>query len=62
MRNLGDFNLRNKRVLIRCDFNVPLNEQGDVSDDFRIEQTIPTIKYVLEQKAKLILMSHLTIG
>ncbi len=59
MRTLKDFNLKGKRVLVRCDFNVPLGEKGEILDDFRIKQTIPTIEYLIEKGAKIILMSHL---
>lgn len=59
MKNLKDFDVKDKRVLVRCDFNVPLDEEGNILDSFRIEQTIPTIKYLIEKKAKVILMSHL---
>jgi len=59
MKTLRDFNLKNKRVLVRCDFNVPLDEKGNILDDFRIKQSLPTIKYLIEKKAKIILMSHL---
>ncbi|MFH1656570.1 MAG: phosphoglycerate kinase [Candidatus Nealsonbacteria bacterium] len=59
MKVLKDFNFKNKRVLVRCDFNVPFNEKGDILDLYRIKQTIPTIKYLIKNKAKIILMSHL---
>lgn len=59
MRKLKDFNFENKRVLVRCDFNVPLSERGEILDDFRIRETIPTIRYLIEKRAKIILMSHL---
>lgn len=59
MKTVRDFNVKNKRVLVRCDFNVPLDEQGNILNDFRIRQTVPTIKYLLKKKAKIILMSHL---
>ena len=59
MKTLKDFNFKNKRVLIRCDFNLPLNKKGQIEDDFRMGQTIPTIEYLIEKQAKLILMSHL---
>lgn len=59
MRTIKEFNVKNKRVLVRCDFNVPLDEKGEAQDDFRIKQTIPTIKYLIKNKAKIILMSHL---
>jgi len=59
MKTLKDFNFFNKRVLVRCDFNVPIDEKGKILDDFRIKQALPTIKYLIEQRAKIILMSHL---
>jgi phosphoglycerate kinase len=58
-KTLKDFSVINKRILVRCDFNVPLDEKGDILDDFRIKQTLPTIKYLIGNKAKVILMSHL---
>ena len=59
MKTLKDFDVKNKRVLVRCDFNIPLDEKENITDDFRIKQTIPTIEYLLENKAKVILMTHL---
>jgi phosphoglycerate kinase len=59
MKVLKDFIVNNKRVLVRCDFNVPFDKNGEISDDFRIKQSLPTIKYLLERKAKIVLMSHL---
>lgn len=59
LRTLKDLNIRNKRVLVRCDFNVPLNKKKEIEDDFRIKQAIPTIEYLIKNKAKVILMSHL---
>lgn len=59
MKLLKDFNLADKRVLVRCDFNVPLTATGEIADDFRIVQSLPTIKYLIDAKAKIILMSHL---
>lgn len=59
IKKIYDFNVRNKRVLVRCDFNVPLDEQGNILDDSRIIKTLPTIKYLIKNKAKIILMSHL---
>jgi len=58
-KTLKDFNLIDKRVLIRCDFNVPIDENGEILDNFRIKKTLPTIKYFIGNKAKIILMSHL---
>ena len=59
MKTLKDFNFKNKRVLVRCDFNVPLTPKGDILDDFRIKKSIPTIEYLIKKGAKVILMSHL---
>lgn len=59
MKTLKDFSVIDKRVLVRCDFDVPLDEKGNILDDFRIKQSLPTIKYLIEQKAKIILMGHL---
>ncbi len=59
MKTLKDFNIQGKRVLVRCDFNVPLSKKGEILDDFRIKQTLPTIEYLIEKGAKVILMSHL---
>jgi len=59
MKTLRDFNFEGKRVLVRCDFNVPLSQEGEILDDFRIRQTIPTIEYLIKNGAKVILMSHL---
>lgn len=59
MKTVRDFDIANKRVLVRADFNVPLSEKGEILDDFRIKQTLPTIEYLIEKGAKVILMSHL---
>ncbi len=59
MKTLRDFNIEQTRFLVRCDFNVPLTEIGDIQDDFRIRQVLPTIKFLMENGAKIILMSHL---
>jgi len=55
-----DVNLKGKKVIMRVDFNVPLDDDLNITDDIRIQSALPTIKYILEQgAAKLILMSHL---
>ncbi len=59
MKLIRDIDVRNKRVLLRVDFNVSLNKEGGVIDDFRIRATLPTIQYLIEQKAKIILLVHL---
>jgi phosphoglycerate kinase len=57
---IRDVDLTNKKVFIRVDFNVPLSEDGSaITDDTRIKATLPTLKYVLEHNAKVILASHL---
>ncbi len=59
MKNLRDINVNGKKVLVRCDFNVPIDESGNISDVFRIKKAIPTIKYLSEHGATVILISHL---
>ena len=56
---IDDLHIENKRVLIRVDFNVPLNDNLEVTNDARIKAALPTIKKVIESNGKVILMSHL---
>jgi phosphoglycerate kinase len=59
-KTLKDFDFKDQRVLVRVDFNVPQDEVGNVEDDWKIRKSIPTIKYLLDHKAKqVVLMSHL---
>ncbi len=58
-KSVRDFDVAEKRVLVRCDFNVPLDNNGNILDDFRIIETIATIRYLIENNAKTILISHL---
>ncbi len=58
-RSIDQVDLEGKHVLMRADFNVPLDDQGRITDDRRIVQAIPTIRAILEQHGRLILMSHL---
>ena len=58
IRSLKSFDLKNKKILIRVDFNVPLSGES-VVDNFRIKSSLPTITYCLEAGASLVLMSHL---
>ncbi len=59
MRNIKDINIKETRVLIRVDFNVPLDEQGNITDDIRIRGVLPTINHCLDEHAKIIIMSHM---
>ena len=58
-KNITDVTVTNKRVFVRCDFNVPLDANCQITDDTRIQKTLPTIQYLLDHDAKVILASHL---
>ncbi len=59
MKYINDINIAGRRVFIRCDFNVPLDENGNITDDNRIKQVLTTIEYAVDNKSKVILASHL---
>lgn len=58
MKTIKDMDIENKKVLIRCDFNVPMKD-GEIVDDTRIVAALPTIQYAIDNNAKIILFSHL---
>ena len=58
-KTVKDIDLKNKKVLVRCDFNVPMDENRNITDNRRIVAALPTIKYLLEQNCKVVLCSHL---
>ena len=57
--SIRDLNIKGKRLFIRVDFNVPLDENLNITDDKRIRSTLPTINYAVDEGAKVILASHL---
>jgi len=57
-KTIKEIDLHGKRVLLRADYNVPV-EKGQITDDYRVKQSLPTINYILEQGASLVIMSHL---
>lgn len=58
-KTIRDIDLKGKRVLIRCDFNVPLDSNQNITDDTRIRAALPTLEYMVTQGAKVVVMSHL---
>ena len=58
-KTVEDIDVAGKKVLVRCDFNVPFDAEGNISDPKRIDEALKTIKYLVSQKAKVILCSHL---
>ena len=59
MKRIEDINLNNKTVIIRVDYNVPINKNGKIIDDNRIKESLKTINYCLDKNCKIILLSHL---
>ena len=59
MVNIHDYNFAGLKALVRVDFNVPLNEKGEITDDTRIRGAVPTLKKILLDGGSLILMSHM---
>ena len=57
-KTVRDIEIKGKKALVRCDFNVPMQD-GKITDDIRITSALPTIKYLIEGGAKVILMSHM---
>lgn len=58
-KTIRDIDLQGKKVLLRADYNVPLDESGNITDDYRIKKSLPTIQYLLDKDCKIIICSHL---
>jgi phosphoglycerate kinase len=58
-KTINDIDLQDKRVLLRADYNVPLNEKGEITDDYRIKQSVETVKALLDKNVRLVICSHL---
>lgn len=58
-KTLKDIDLKGKRVLLRADYNVPINSDGTISDDYRIKQSVATVQYLIKQGCRIIIVSHL---
>ncbi len=59
MKNISDLDIKEKKVLIRVDFNVPMDDQGNITDDIRIRGVLPTLNHALDEHARIIICSHL---
>ena len=58
-KTIKDIDLKGKKVFVRCDFNVPMDENGNITDPRRIEEALSTINYLRDQGCKIILSSHM---
>jgi 3-phosphoglycerate kinase len=58
-RTVREYDLHSKTVLVRADYNVPTTEDGEIADDYRIQQSLPTLNFLLEQNCKVVICSHL---
>ncbi len=58
-KNIKDLAVRGKMVFVRNDFNVPLNDRGEITDDTRIRAALPTFRYLIENQARIVCASHL---
>ena len=58
-KTISDVDVQGKRILLRADYNVPLNDDGTIADDFRITASLPTLQYLLERNAMVVIISHL---
>lgn len=58
-QTVTEHDLYGKRVLVRADYNVPLDEHGNITDDYRLKQSLPTLQYLLEQACSIVIISHL---
>jgi phosphoglycerate kinase len=59
MKSIRDIRLSGKKVLLRADFNVPMDDQGQITDDIRIRMVLPTIRHILKEKGRLVICSHM---
>src|SRR3989344_420016 len=62
MQSVKDFDVEKKRILVRCDFNIPLDKEGNILDDTKIREALPTLQYLLDKNAKIVIITHLGDG